>query len=370
MEACLLELVEVGGPAAEPAQLGAGSVEERVEGESPSFDAGDLDDLVDPAGQEASLAGAEAARPVAVDDEVDVAHPVERLLGLDAGAGGEREADEVSEGVLGRLAVHAGHARVAGRERPEHRHRLGAAALADEDPVGVHPQRVGDEVLERDCREAVGARRPRLVADAVGEQARQLQLGRGLADDDPFGAGDRAAERVQERRLAGGDAAGDDDVLAGADAGGEEVGGLVAQEAEPDELVERAGGEPEAADRADRVPFEETGGIAAVRREPSGRRASTRGVIRSSRFPSTCSSSRSTNARTWRSSSKTRSGTRSIRSPVSRKRRFGPLIIHSCASGSASIRSAIAPEPDQLVRAARRRSSLALVGSRAAAPAR
>ena len=97
-------------------------------------------------------------------------------------------------------------------------------------------------------------------------------------------------------------------------------------------------------------PFEETGGIAAVRREPSGRRASTRGVIRSSRFPSTCSSSRSTNARTWRSSSKTRSGTRSIRSPVSRKRRFGPLIIHSWASGSASIRSAIAPRPTSSLR--------------------
>ena len=92
-------------------------------------------------------------------------------------------------------------------------------------------------------------------------------------------------------------------------------------------------------------PFDETGGIAAVSREPSGRRASTRGVMRSSRFPSTCSSRRSTKARTWRSSSKTRSGTRSILSPVSRKRRLGPLIIHSCATGSASIRSAIAPSP-------------------------
>ena len=104
-----------------------------------------------------------------------------------------------------------------------------------------------------------------------------MQLGRGLADDDPLGAGDGAAERVQERRLAGGDTAGDDDVLAGADAGGEEVGGLLAQEAEPDELLEGAG-----ASRKRRIvqivePFEETGGIAAVRREPSGRRASTRG---------------------------------------------------------------------------------------------
>ena len=149
MEACLLELVDVGGAASEPAQLGAGAVEERVEGETASFDARDFDDLVDPPGQEAPFAAREAAWAVAVDDEVDVAHPVERLLGLDPSAGGEGEADEVPEGVLGGLAVHARHARVSGRERPEHRHRLGAAALADEDPVGVHAQRVGDEVLER-----------------------------------------------------------------------------------------------------------------------------------------------------------------------------------------------------------------------------
>ena len=110
-------------------------------------------------GRKRLLAGAEAARAVAVDDEVDVAYPVERLLGLDAGAGGEGEADEVLEGVLGRFAVHAGHARVPGRERPEHRHRLGAAALADEDPVGVHAQGVGDEVLEGDGGKAVRARR-------------------------------------------------------------------------------------------------------------------------------------------------------------------------------------------------------------------
>ena len=38
-----------------------------------------------------------------------------------------------------------------------------------------------------DRGEAVGARRPRLVADAVGEEARELQLGRGLADDDALG---------------------------------------------------------------------------------------------------------------------------------------------------------------------------------------
>ena len=82
-----------------------------------------------------------------MDDDVDLAQPVECLFGLDLGAGCEGEADEVAEGVVGGFAVHGGHAGVAGGEGPEHRHRLWAAALADQDAVGVHPQRVGDERL-------------------------------------------------------------------------------------------------------------------------------------------------------------------------------------------------------------------------------
>src|SRR5207249_147764 len=118
---------------------------------------GDFGDLVDAAGEEAALAGLVAAGAVAVDDDVDLAQPVERFGGLDAVPGGEREADEVGEGVLGGFAVDAGHASVAGGERPEHGHGLGAAAFADDDAVGVHPQGVGDEVFERDGGEAVVA---------------------------------------------------------------------------------------------------------------------------------------------------------------------------------------------------------------------
>jgi len=91
------------------------------------------------------------------------------LFCFDAGAAGEGEPDEVAQGVLGGFAVDAGHAGVAGGESPEHRHRFRAAALADEDAVGVHAQRVGDEVFERDGGKPVGAGRSRLVADAVRE---------------------------------------------------------------------------------------------------------------------------------------------------------------------------------------------------------
>ena len=58
-------------------------------------------------------------------------------------------------------------------------------------------------------------------------------------------------------------------------------------------------------------------------------------------------------ARRWRSSAKPMLVTRSIRSPVSRKMRRGPLIIHSCASGSESICSATAPSPTSSSRSSR-----------------
>src|ERR671936_1051416 len=90
-----------GRVAAEPAELGADAVEERVQGQARSFHADNFDDFVDPSWEEAAFATVEAAWPVAVDDEVDLAEPVECLLGLDAGARGEREADEVAEGVFG-----------------------------------------------------------------------------------------------------------------------------------------------------------------------------------------------------------------------------------------------------------------------------
>ena len=71
MEACLVQLVHVCGPAAQPPQLRTGSLEEWVQRQPPPLDAGDLDDLVDPPWQEAPLTGTKAAWPVTVDDEVD-----------------------------------------------------------------------------------------------------------------------------------------------------------------------------------------------------------------------------------------------------------------------------------------------------------
>src|SRR5581483_9820231 len=152
-----LELVKEARPSAEPVEVGAAAFEEWVGGEAVSFDALDFDDLGDLAGEEALFAVLVGGGAGAVDDDVDLAQPVECLFGGDVGAGGEGEAGEVAQAVVGCFAVDAGHAGVAGGEGPEHRHRFRAAALADEDAARVKPERAGDELLEADAGEAVEA---------------------------------------------------------------------------------------------------------------------------------------------------------------------------------------------------------------------
>src|SRR5690348_17840495 len=135
------ELVEEAWPGAEPLHVAAAPFEEWVGGEAVSFDALDFNDLVDLAGKESLLAVLVRRRPRAVNDDVDLAQPIERLLGGDVRAGGEGEASEVAQPVVGCFPVDAGHAGMAGGERPEHRHRFRAAAFADDDSAGIEPER-------------------------------------------------------------------------------------------------------------------------------------------------------------------------------------------------------------------------------------
>src|SRR5581483_8442150 len=230
-----------------------GAFEKRVDGEAASFDALDLDDLINLAGEEPLLAVLVRGRAGTVDDDVDFAQPVERLLGGDVCPGGEGEAGEVAQAVVGGFAVDAGHAGVAGREGPEHRHRFRAAALADDDPARIEPKRTRHELVEADAGKPIGAVGAGFVGDAVVEKIGEFQFGAGFADNDAFGAGDGAAERVEQGGLAGGDRAGDDDVLAGAHAGGEEVARVLAQDAELDKFAERVRAEAKAADGEDDV---------------------------------------------------------------------------------------------------------------------
>ena len=98
----------------------------------------------------------------------------------------------------------AGMAGAPGLEQVE---RLGAAHLADRDAIGPQPQRRAHEIGERGDA-VLGAQRHQV-------RRRALQLARVLDQHDAVaGLGDLGEQRVDERRLAGRRAAGDQDVPA------------------------------------------------------------------------------------------------------------------------------------------------------------
>ena len=99
---------------------------------------------------------------------------------------------------------------VAGVHRLEHVERLGAADLADDDAVGAHAQRVADEVADRDLALALDVRRARLEPEHVplcswSSAASSIVTMRSSSGID-------GGQRVEQRRLAGAGAAGDEDV--------------------------------------------------------------------------------------------------------------------------------------------------------------
>ncbi len=131
----------------------------------------------------------------------------------------------------GRVGVHGRQrAVVAGVHRLQHVERLAAAALADDDPVGPHAQRVADQVADGDRALALDVGRPGLQPDDV--VLLQLQLDGVLDGDDPLALGDEGGQHVEQRRLPGAGAAGDDDVEPGLDAGVQQLGHLRRQGAE------------------------------------------------------------------------------------------------------------------------------------------
>ena len=82
-------------------------------------------------------------------------------------AGHQHHRLDARERVARRVGVHRGERAVVARvHRLEHVQRLGAADLADDDPVGAHAQRVADELADRDLALALDVLRPRLEAGA------------------------------------------------------------------------------------------------------------------------------------------------------------------------------------------------------------
>jgi hypothetical protein len=186
-----------------------------------------------------------AATPVVardVDDDVDGGrdlmpdrdgrHRLERQ---------QREGLETRSGLGNTVGVH-------GRERPvvarveglQHVERLGPAHLADDDAIGSHAERGAHQVAHAHRADPLGVRGPRLEAHDV--LLLEPQLGRLLDGHDALVGPDRAGQRVEQARLAGARATGDDDVGAAGDEAAAQVGRCAV---EPEVVeVERAGREP------------------------------------------------------------------------------------------------------------------------------
>ena len=94
---------------------------------------------------------------------------------------------------------------VAGIHGLKHIQSLAAAALADDNPVGAHAQRVADQVADRDRPLALHVRRTGFKPDQM--LLMELEFGRVLNGDDAFAVRQKRAQNVQQRRLAGAGAA-------------------------------------------------------------------------------------------------------------------------------------------------------------------
>ncbi len=160
---------------------------------------------------------------------------------------------------------------------------------------GPHPQRLLDQSPQRDLAGALEVGLAGLHRHDVAE--RDAQLEDLLAGDDPFARRDRGGEAVEQRRLAGLGAAGDEDVEPGGDGRLEEAGRLPGERAEPRPARRASRADHELADVDDQCS-RVMSGMTTCSRVPSGSMASTNGVLRSTRRPDDFSI-RSTRSLTW-----------------------------------------------------------------------
>ena len=181
-------------------------VEDVVEGGDIAFHAADIGDLDHPAHAVALALDlhdqVHGADDLGQDGAGRQAHVAHLHHVLDAG-------QRVARGV----GVDGGHAAVmAGVHRLQHVERLAAAHLADDDAIGPHAQRVAHQVALGHLAASFQAGEPGLQPHHV--RLLQLQFGGVLDRDDALADVDQPRQRVQQRRLAGAGAAGDDHVEA------------------------------------------------------------------------------------------------------------------------------------------------------------
>jgi hypothetical protein len=141
-------------------------------------------------------------RALQVDDRADAAGD-EAADDVEAGAGGgQGHGFEARRDLFGAAGVEGGHEPVVpGVGRLEHVEDLGAADLADDDPIGTHPERVADQLAERHLAAAFDVGRACLEPDDVG--AGELELRHVLDGDDAFPGRDGGGEDVEQSDVAG-----------------------------------------------------------------------------------------------------------------------------------------------------------------------
>ena len=117
----------------------------------------------------------------------------------------------------------------------KHVERLGAAALADHDPVRPHSKCVPEQVANAHLAVALDVRWPGFERDDV--HLLQAKLGRVFDGDDALACRDVRRQRVQERRFSRAAAARDDDIETAAHTGAEELQRLRRDGRMPEKLV-------------------------------------------------------------------------------------------------------------------------------------
>ena len=134
-----------------------------------------------------------------------------------ADVGGQDAMRQPRQCLLGGVRVNrAQAAEMAGVQRLQQVERFRAAHLADQDPIRPVPQRGPEQVGDRDRRAAAppGRAAPApVVPRGAPRSACQMNLGRLLDDDHAVVVGNVGRQRIQQRRLSGPRAAGDQDVL-------------------------------------------------------------------------------------------------------------------------------------------------------------
>ena len=229
-----------------------------------------------------------AATTREVDHDVERGHQL-AVHGRERQPGGQRERLDPARYVGRRVGVHgAAAALVPGVQRGQEVDHLGPAHLPDDQPVGPHPQRLPDQVAQRD------APAPSTLA---GRASRPTTCGwSGRAPRRPprpraRSVGSTSAEqRVEQRRLAGARASASPGRPAGPRRSRAATPPSSAARSPPRPAPSRVNARRARTRSESTVPVRATGGRTACSRVPSGSRASTHGMASSSRRPAEAAS--------------------------------------------------------------------------------